>query len=488
MFAPRFSVVIPTRERADTLQFALRTCLEQRFDDYEIIVSDNFSSPATKAVVDAAGSPKVRYVRTAEPVAMSNNWEFGVSHARGEYLLLIGDDDGLLPHALAELDKLTRQHQPKAIRWTAAYYTWPTVAIKGQGDYLRVSLGCGLYERDGSAAIRDVATFREFYTALPMLYNAAVHRSVLDDLRRRVGRVFPHPVPDVYSGFAIAHAAGRFLSTSVPMTVSGQSHASNGIATLFNRGRNEIDREFHALNAKDGLRYEPTVPDLPVFPHVPVADTFAFAKRVLFPELPIELDRRELIAACVAGVRVSEADWPGAMTRIRESLADSPKLQEWFDRELAITPYRALPPVQLRLEGSGFANDALHLDTAAFAVTDVAGAATLCEQVLGYARAGLTLQHRTSGLGPSFSELAEKEAQIMSLFASCAQLQDQLREKDTVLCQQIREQGAQLQNQQASLAEQRNHIADLTARLNKRGFMNLLRRVVNRILPLRSSA
>ena len=79
MPAVKFSVVIPTRERADTLRFALQTCLDQTFDDYEVIVSDNCSSPATKAAVDELASPKVRYVRTPEPVAMSRNWEFGVA-------------------------------------------------------------------------------------------------------------------------------------------------------------------------------------------------------------------------------------------------------------------------------------------------------------------------------------------------------------------------------------------------------------------------
>lgn len=384
MSAVKFSVVIPTRERADTLRFALRTCLDQAFDDYEVVVSDNFSTPATKQVVDELGSPKVRYVRTAEPVAMSTNWEFGVAHAAGEYVILIGDDDGLLPHALAELDRVTAAHQPKAVRWSAAYYTWPTIALAGQGNFLRVPLGTVLVERDGAEAIRAVAEFRAFYTDLPMLYNAAVRRDVLAELRRRTGRVFPHPVPDVYSGFAVAHAAGRFLATTAPMTVSGQSRASNGIATLFNRGRSEIDREFRALNARDGLRPEPTVPDLPVFPHVPVADAFAFARRALFPQLDVRLDRRALAAACVAGARVAADDWPAALAAVRTALADSPELQKWFDAELAATPYRAPDPIQLRPTRLGFDGSHLNLDAAAFGVADVAGAARLCEQLLNY--------------------------------------------------------------------------------------------------------
>ena len=37
MTSPRFSVVVPTRDRASTLAYTLRTCLEQEFDDYEVV-------------------------------------------------------------------------------------------------------------------------------------------------------------------------------------------------------------------------------------------------------------------------------------------------------------------------------------------------------------------------------------------------------------------------------------------------------------------
>lgn len=41
MSNPKFSVIIPTRERAETLPYALRTCTDQDFDDFEVIVHDN---------------------------------------------------------------------------------------------------------------------------------------------------------------------------------------------------------------------------------------------------------------------------------------------------------------------------------------------------------------------------------------------------------------------------------------------------------------
>ncbi|HSQ54984.1 MAG TPA: glycosyltransferase family 2 protein, partial [Gemmata sp.] len=279
MAAVRFSVVIPTRERAETLRYALHTCLDQKFDDYEIVVSDNDSSPATREVVAEAKSAKVRYFRTPRLLAMSSNWDFAVSQARGEYVILIGDDDALLPHALAELDKLFREQKARVIRWEAAFYTWPSFVLKGQENYIRVPMGRALREVAGLDVIRAVIGFLTPYTALPMLYNASVHRSILDELRANTGRVFPHPVPDIYSGFAIAAVAGNFLTTDVPMSIAGQSGASNGIATLFHRGASPIDREFRDLNAREGFHSDPRIPELPAFPHVPVADAFSFAKR-----------------------------------------------------------------------------------------------------------------------------------------------------------------------------------------------------------------
>ena len=83
MATPRFSVVIPTRQRANTLRHTLQTCLAQDYDDYEIVVCDNFSSPETRQVVDDCASERIVYLRTSRPLAMSVNWELAVEQARG---------------------------------------------------------------------------------------------------------------------------------------------------------------------------------------------------------------------------------------------------------------------------------------------------------------------------------------------------------------------------------------------------------------------
>ena len=103
MSGPRFSVVIPTRERADTLRFALQTCLVQDYKDYEIVVCDNCSSAATKEVVDSFASPRIVYHRSPTPLSMGDNWNLAYRLTRGQYITYIGDDDGLMPYAFSQL-------------------------------------------------------------------------------------------------------------------------------------------------------------------------------------------------------------------------------------------------------------------------------------------------------------------------------------------------------------------------------------------------
>jgi FkbM family methyltransferase len=422
MGAPRFSVVIPTRERADTLRFTLRTCLAQDFDDFEIVVGDNCGSSATRKVVEEAASDRIRHVRSPKLLSMSSNWDFALSHARGEYVLVLGDDDGLLSHALRELDRLITRLRPQALRWTGVYYSWPTIDLPGQADYLRIPLGREVRTVEALPAIAAAVRFEACYSTLPMLYNSAIHRDLIARLRERAGRVFANHYPDVYSGFALGYLAGTYVSLDLPMTIAGTSGGSFGVANLFHRGKSARDHEFRSLNAQERLPMHPWVPDLAIFPFVPVADSFLIARAALFPaEERLQLDRRAFAAHCVHAIRADdEGGWREALARIRGTFADDPESQAWFDATLGHFPFRPASPVQLRSPYLGPDGDYLHLSAEAFGITDVHGAAQLCEKLLGCQgddlRYGLQPRSRLEALcAAARAELAEARAQAARL-------------------------------------------------------------------------
>src|SRR4051812_31364688 len=106
---PLITIVIPTRERADTLRHTLSTVLSQKSDNFEILVSDNFSSDDTAGIVASMADPRLRYINTGKRMSMVGNWEFAFHQAHGRYLIYLGDDDGMMPGAIQRLETLIRE-------------------------------------------------------------------------------------------------------------------------------------------------------------------------------------------------------------------------------------------------------------------------------------------------------------------------------------------------------------------------------------------
>src|SRR5580692_212973 len=137
---PFVTVIIPTRERCETLQLALQTVCGQDFDDAEFIVSDNVSEDDTANVVAGFSDPRVRYIRTPKRLSMSDNYSFALGHARGTYVTILGDDDGLIPGALSVLAHWARATGTDAISWQEATYYWPTHSLPERRGRLQVPL------------------------------------------------------------------------------------------------------------------------------------------------------------------------------------------------------------------------------------------------------------------------------------------------------------------------------------------------------------
>lgn len=97
---PLVTLLICTYNRADLLPEALASAARQTWP-CEILVVDDGSTDGTEAVVRA--TPTARYVRLPEnrgkPAALAR----GVEEARGEAILVLDDDDVLLPGAVAVL-------------------------------------------------------------------------------------------------------------------------------------------------------------------------------------------------------------------------------------------------------------------------------------------------------------------------------------------------------------------------------------------------
>ena len=89
------SIGLPTYNRVGLLRRAIDALLAQTYKNFELIISDNYSSDDTQKLCEryAAGDKRIRYIRQKENIGMIANSRFVLQEARGEYFMWACDDD-----------------------------------------------------------------------------------------------------------------------------------------------------------------------------------------------------------------------------------------------------------------------------------------------------------------------------------------------------------------------------------------------------------
>ncbi len=124
------SVIIPTHNRARIIGRAIESALAQTYTDLEVIIADDGSTDDTRAVVESYG-PRMVYVRQAN-AGVSAARNFGIRHARGEFIAFLDSDDAWRPWKIeAQLAALERV--PKA------GVVWTDMAAVDENDRVRKS-------------------------------------------------------------------------------------------------------------------------------------------------------------------------------------------------------------------------------------------------------------------------------------------------------------------------------------------------------------
>lgn len=99
---PLVSIVIPTFNRADGfLPMALRSVCMQTYASLDIFVADNASTDRTGELVRSFADARIRYYRHGENIGSARNTNFCIAQSKGEYTLLLNDDDLIDPDFVA---------------------------------------------------------------------------------------------------------------------------------------------------------------------------------------------------------------------------------------------------------------------------------------------------------------------------------------------------------------------------------------------------
>jgi glycosyltransferase involved in cell wall biosynthesis len=105
----KISIIVPTYNRCDFLKETIESILNQSFQDFEIIITDNDSSDDTEKVVRLFNDERIIYKKNEKNIGSVLNYNEALKLATGEYIHLFSDDDRMLDDCLdKKVDILNR--------------------------------------------------------------------------------------------------------------------------------------------------------------------------------------------------------------------------------------------------------------------------------------------------------------------------------------------------------------------------------------------
>ena len=130
--SPLISIIIPNKDQVESLDKCLRSIEKSSYKNYEIIIVENNSTEdETFAYYKKIESDKIRIVYWSDEFNYSAINNFGVKHARGDYLLLLNNDVEVI--TTDWLEELTANCQRKDVGIVGARLYYPDDTIQHAG-------------------------------------------------------------------------------------------------------------------------------------------------------------------------------------------------------------------------------------------------------------------------------------------------------------------------------------------------------------------
>ena len=88
-----FTIIIPTYNNLSLLKLALSSCQRQRFSDFEVILTDDSTNEVIEEYVSHLHLPWLKYHRNQSSLGAVNNWNHGLTLAKGDHIMVLHHDE-----------------------------------------------------------------------------------------------------------------------------------------------------------------------------------------------------------------------------------------------------------------------------------------------------------------------------------------------------------------------------------------------------------
>jgi glycosyltransferase involved in cell wall biosynthesis len=238
---PLLSIVIATKNRQKYLVSAVESILSINDDRIQVVVQDNsdlkdLEEKLSKFITDS----RLVYRYTPPPFSSIDNFNASVELSTGEYICLIGDDDGINPELIKVAEWAQKNNVDSVVGSLSANYRWEG---SGAPDTLFTKMTGGtltMTHFDGKVKVVDIeqsllqlmhngcTNYLDY--SLPKLYHGIVRRKCMEEIKNKIGDTFIKGLsPDIYSAIALSCVVNKLVTVDYPITIPGVCGQSTSI-------------------------------------------------------------------------------------------------------------------------------------------------------------------------------------------------------------------------------------------------------------------
>lgn len=87
------SIILPTYNRAELLEIAIKSVIEQTYKNWELIIVDNNSTDKTDEIIDKYKNDKIHVLKIDNNGSIAKSRNKGILYARGKFIAFLDSDD-----------------------------------------------------------------------------------------------------------------------------------------------------------------------------------------------------------------------------------------------------------------------------------------------------------------------------------------------------------------------------------------------------------
>jgi hypothetical protein len=228
---PFFSILVPTRNRANLVTETIKSVLFQTFKEFELLISNNGPDLETQFIGHHFSKldSRISYVEYND-LPMHEHWETASSKLTGKYILILPDRSLLFRNSLMTIYHHIVSHDfPSLISWRMSEYLDSSSVLLSDLKSHSSSLVTSQTLDSKQVFLDEISGGNSTWSErLPRGLNSAVSSEFIAQLRNKYGKIFRPISPDfTFATFCLLNSA-KLLFIDKPLFITRAMDVSNG--------------------------------------------------------------------------------------------------------------------------------------------------------------------------------------------------------------------------------------------------------------------